>query len=134
MFSSEKETCIGPSPRNRTVQAGAIAMKPQSSKTIYFIGDAGSMNACANLDYHMLNLGSHSDLTQKVVQFAAKTVRASRRDSRPRLSVPVRHALHDLQLHTYRRSACSRGICTPSTSRLNDSTFREGPQTAGQVK
>src|SRR5271156_5514754 len=113
--------CIEPSPRNRIVQADAIAMKPQSSKTIYFTDDAGLRSVCANLDYHTLNLGSHSDFDQQVVRLVVMNVDC--RGSRRGLFFLVRYARLGWLLRTCRHCACDRGSGRPNISQLTGSTF-----------
>ena len=110
--SSEKRTYIEPSPRNQIVQAGAIAMKPQSSKTIHFTGHAGLRSACVNLDYHTLNPGSHSGFDQQVVRLAVLSVDC--RGNRRGLFFPVRYARRGWLLHTYRHCACDKDSGRPS--------------------
>jgi hypothetical protein len=109
---SERKTCIGPNPRSRIVQAGEIAMKPQLSKTIHFIGDAG-LSICVNLDCHTLSRGSHSDFDQRVVRLAAMNVDC--KGSRRGLFSLVRYARLGSQLHTCRHCAYGRDNGTQST-------------------
>jgi hypothetical protein len=132
MSFSEKRTCIEPSPRNRIVQAGAIAMKPQSSKTIHFTGDAGLRSVCVSLDYHTPNLGSHSDFDRQVVRLAAMNV--DYRGSRRGLFFPVPYARLGWLLHTCRHCACDRDSGRRSTSRLTGSTSYSRSQLRGPTE
>lgn len=74
MSAVERRTSIEPSPQTQIVQVGAIAMKPQSSKTIYFIGGAGWTSACANRDCHTPNQDNRSGCVRLVVRRAAMNV------------------------------------------------------------
>lgn len=121
MSFSEMRTGIEPNPRNQIVRAGVIAMKPQSSKTIHFTGDADLRSVCVNLDCHTPNLGSHSDFDQQVVRLAGMNVDC--KGNRRGLFFLVQYGRLGWQLHTCRRYACGKDNGTQSTSPQVYNTF-----------
>lgn len=116
----EMRTSIEPSLQTQIAQVGAIAMKPQSSKTIYFIGGAGLRSVCANHDCHIRNQDNRSGFVRLVVRRAAMNV--DYRGSRRGWSSLEPYDLVDLLRRTYPHCVCDRGSDTQSTAQPTGNT------------